>query len=75
MSFHLKLFFLQYQLVLTKTACVMSSVRLIWFPDLLAEQKLIEKMCVNLNKDCTQTDEEELPEPRLNEIGSITEGG
>ncbi|KTF75741.1 hypothetical protein cypCar_00037272 [Cyprinus carpio] len=43
--------------------------------DLLAEQKLIEKMCVNLNKDCTQTDEEELPEPRLNEIGSITEGG
>uniref|UniRef100_A0A8C1PBK2 Kinesin family member 20Bb n=1 Tax=Cyprinus carpio TaxID=7962 RepID=A0A8C1PBK2_CYPCA len=41
--------------------------------DLLAEQKLIEKMCVNLNKDCTQTDEEELPEPRLNEIGSITE--
>ncbi|XP_016126109.1 kinesin-like protein KIF20B [Sinocyclocheilus grahami] len=38
--------------------------------DLLAEQKLIEK---TLNKDCTQTDEEELLEARLNEIESITE--
>uniref|UniRef100_A0A673KRR5 Kinesin-like protein KIF20B n=1 Tax=Sinocyclocheilus rhinocerous TaxID=307959 RepID=A0A673KRR5_9TELE len=37
------------------------------------EQKLIEKTCVNLNKDCTQTDEEELLEARLNEIESITE--
>ncbi|XP_043108946.1 kinesin-like protein KIF20B isoform X2 [Puntigrus tetrazona] len=41
--------------------------------DLLAEQKLIEKTCVSLNKDCTQTDEEELLEARLNEIESITE--
>lgn len=52
----------------------MSSVRLIWFPDLLAEQKLIEETCGNVNK-CTQTDEEELLEARLNETKSITEGG
>lgn len=61
--------------MLTKSAYVLSSVRLIFFADLLAEQKLIEKTCVNLNKDCTQTDEEELLEARLNEIESITEGG
>ncbi|XP_067225354.1 kinesin-like protein KIF20B isoform X1 [Chanodichthys erythropterus] len=41
--------------------------------DLLAEQKLIEETCVNLNKVCTQTDEEELLEARLNENESITE--
>ncbi|XP_058649058.1 kinesin-like protein KIF20B isoform X1 [Onychostoma macrolepis] len=41
--------------------------------DILAEQKLIEKTCVNLNKDCTQTDEEELLQARQNEIESITE--
>ncbi|XP_067285530.1 kinesin-like protein KIF20B [Pseudorasbora parva] len=40
---------------------------------LLAEQKLIEETCVNLNKECTQTDEEELLEARLNEIETITE--
>ncbi|XP_026078578.1 kinesin-like protein KIF20B isoform X1 [Carassius auratus] len=40
--------------------------------DLLAEQKLIEETCGNLNK-CTQTDEEELLEARLNETKSITE--
>ncbi|XP_059386686.1 kinesin-like protein KIF20B isoform X2 [Carassius carassius] len=40
--------------------------------DLLAEQKLFEETCGNLNK-CTQTDEEELLEARLNEIKSITE--
>ncbi|XP_051770957.1 kinesin-like protein KIF20B isoform X4 [Ctenopharyngodon idella] len=41
--------------------------------DLLAEQKLIEETCVNLNKVYTQTDEEELLEARLNENESITE--
>ncbi|ROL48440.1 Kinesin-like protein KIF20B [Anabarilius grahami] len=41
--------------------------------DLLAEQKLIEETCVNLNKVCTQTDEEELLEARLNKNESITE--
>lgn len=41
--------------------------------DLLAEQKLIEEMCVNSNKECTQTDEEELLGARLNVIESITE--
>ncbi|XP_042623356.1 kinesin-like protein KIF20B isoform X3 [Cyprinus carpio] len=40
--------------------------------DLLAEQKLIEETCGNVNK-CTQTDEEELLEARLNETKSITE--
>ncbi|XP_026132496.1 kinesin-like protein KIF20B isoform X1 [Carassius auratus] len=41
--------------------------------DLLAEQKLIEKTCVNLNKDFKQTGKEELLEARPNEIESVTE--
>ncbi|XP_050980520.1 kinesin-like protein KIF20B isoform X2 [Labeo rohita] len=41
--------------------------------DPLAEQKLIEDTCVNLNKECTQTDDGELLEARLNEVESITE--
>ncbi|KAL1264226.1 hypothetical protein QQF64_004581 [Cirrhinus molitorella] len=41
--------------------------------DPLAEQKLIEETCVNLGKECTQTDDKELLEARLNEIESITE--
>lgn len=57
-----------------KSAYVLSLIRLILLPDLLAEQKLIEETCVNSNKECTQTDEEELLEVRLNEIESITEG-
>lgn len=58
----------------TKSAYVLSLIRLILLPDLLAEQKLIEEMCVNSNKECTQTDEEELLGARLNVIESITEG-
>lgn len=58
----------------TKLAYVLSLIRLILLPDLLAEQKLIGETCVNSNKGCTQTDEEELLEARLNEIESITEG-
>ncbi len=73
--FSFKHFFLQHQLVVTKSAYVMSSIRLNLFADLLAEQKMTETTCVNLNEDCTQTDEEELLEARLNEIESITEGG
>ncbi len=60
---------------LTKSAYVLSSIRFNLFADLLAEQKITETTCVNLNEDCTQTDEEELLEARLNEIESITEGG
>lgn len=60
--------------VVTKLAYVLSLIRLILLPDLLAEQKLIEETYVNSNKECTQTDEEELLEARLNEIESITEG-
>lgn len=70
LSFHLNPF----PAVQTKSAYVLSLVRLILFADLLAEQKLIEETCGNLNK-CTQTDEEELLEARLNETKSITEGG
>lgn len=66
--------FPQYCLVLTKSAYVLSLIRLILLLDLLAEQKLIEETCVNLNKVYTQTDEEELLEARLNENESITEG-
>jgi len=73
-SFHLDHFFSSILFGVTKSAYVLSLIRLILVPDLLAEQKQIEETCVNSNKDCTQTDEEELLKARLNEIESVTEG-
>ncbi|XP_051523488.1 kinesin-like protein KIF20B isoform X1 [Myxocyprinus asiaticus] len=41
--------------------------------DIVPEQKLIEQICADLNKECSQTDQEDLLEAKLNEMESVTE--